>query len=110
MRQTSVEVSQKIKFGDERTRYTVQAFSQRYIIATKVFKLKRNNYLYTIIDVFRGIRGPSDLLFGSPYTFNDYEGATMNIAMLHSGRQSISLRKAVPLTVEELEQISKLIK
>jgi len=30
--------------------------------------------------------------------------------MLHSGRQSISLRKAVPLTVEELEQISKLIK
>lgn len=110
MRETSVEVGQQIKFEDERTRYTVQAFSKRYIIATKVFKLKRNNYLYTIVDVLRGIRGPSDLLFGSPYTFDDYEGALLNIAMLHTGKQSISSRKSIPLTVEELEQVSKLIK
>lgn len=110
MRLTSVEVGQKIKFEDERTRYTVQAVSPRYIVATKAFNLNRNKYLYTVVDVVRGIRGPIDSLFGSPYTFDDYTGAALNVALLHAGKHSISLRKAVPLTIEELEQVSKLIK
>lgn len=53
----------KVKFEGEKQKYTVRCASRRYAICTKPFNA-RNTVLYTIIDQWRKIRAPENLVFG----------------------------------------------
>lgn len=57
------KVGTKIKFREEKLRYTVQAANERYAVCTKPFNAKRT-VLYTIIDVNENVRGTENLIFG----------------------------------------------
>lgn len=66
-----IPVGSKIKFREEKLRYTVQASDERFVICTKPFNLmksytrpKRCTVLYSIIDFKENVRGPENLIFG----------------------------------------------
>lgn len=50
------KVGDKVKFKQEKQRYTVRACNDRFLICTKPFNVKKT-YLYTIVDLEKGIRG-----------------------------------------------------
>jgi hypothetical protein len=54
---------EKVKFASEKQRYTVRCASKRYAICTKPFNAQKT-VLYTIIDQWRNIRAPENLVFG----------------------------------------------
>ena len=58
-----IPVGSKVKFREEKLRYTVQASDGRYAICTKPFNV-RHTVLYTICDFQIGMRGPENLVFG----------------------------------------------
>lgn len=53
----------KVKFKDEKQKYTVRCASRRYAICTKPFNAQKT-VLYTIIDQWTNLRAPEDLIFG----------------------------------------------
>lgn len=50
------KVGDKIKFKNQKQRYTVRAVSEKFVICTKPFNAKRT-YIYTIIDLKNKLRG-----------------------------------------------------
>lgn len=62
-----LKIGDKIKFKNEKQRYTVKAKSERFLICTKPFNL-RKTCLYSIIDLNRLIRGTNNLIF-NPYDY-----------------------------------------
>lgn len=57
-------VGDKIKFKEEKQRYTVQAADKRFLVCTKPFNA-RKTVLYTVVDLEEGIRGIENLVFGA---------------------------------------------
>ena len=53
----------KIKFAEEKQRYTVRAASERFLICTKPYNPKRT-VIYTVVDLVENIRGTENLIFG----------------------------------------------
>lgn len=88
-------VGEKIRFSDERQRYTVQAANKRYAICTKPFNAKRT-VLYTIIDFQELIRGTEGLVFG--LGAETREQCEQMLQRLTSGETAISFRNRVSLT------------
>jgi hypothetical protein len=70
----TIEIGDKVKFCGEKQRYTLQGKNDRYLVLTKPFNPRRT-YLYTIVDLERGVRGPCDLIFGLPTDCNTPESA-----------------------------------
>jgi hypothetical protein len=97
-------IGDKIKFEGERQRYTVQAFDERFIIATKPFNMKKT-YLYTIIDLEREVRGPDDRLFGALNSYNNPRGAAKNLLLLNNNEMCVSYRHYKALSPAEFEMI-----
>ena len=60
----SLAVGDKVKFTEEKQRYTVQAASERYAVCTKPFNLRKTVF-YTIVDFKDRIRGTENLIFGA---------------------------------------------
>lgn len=99
-----MKLGDKLKFEGEKQRYTIQAFNNQYIIATKPFNA-RKTYLYTIVDIREKRRGPCDLIFGSSESFNTKDGALKNLRFLMQGKMRVSERRDLPLTEGELQAI-----
>lgn len=57
-------VGTKIKFAEEKQRYTVQASGERYMVCSKPFNA-RKTVLYTVVDVEDQVRGTENLVFGA---------------------------------------------
>lgn len=57
-------VNDRVKFAGERNAYTIQARSERFIVCTKPFPLRRT-VIYTIVDLQELVRGPENLTFGA---------------------------------------------
>ena len=91
----------KIKFENERQRYTVMARSDRFAILTKPFNAQKT-YLYTIADLERGVRGACNLIFGLPCDVDTPEGATEALVKLERGDMAVSGRNCVDLQQSEL--------
>jgi len=87
------DVGAKIKLGEERNRYTIQARNDRFVILTKPFNAQKT-YLYTIVDLARGVRGPCNLIFGLPCDVNTPESASKALAMLECGEMEVSYRRS----------------
>ena len=100
-----MKIGDKISFEGEKQRYTVQAFDDRYIIATKPFNA-RKTYLYTIIDLKRGVRGPDNLIFGSFAPYNTPEGAAENLKDLQQGEMEVSHRRNKRLSASEIAALT----
>lgn len=92
-----LEVGTKIKFCNEKQRYTVRASNAAYTIVTKPFNA-RNTVLYAIIDFHEGVRGPEDLIFGMGAE-TDEEIADMMDRMTN-GSSEISHRHRCKLDIE----------
>lgn len=52
----------RVKFKEEKKRYTVRACNKLFAICTKPFNLKKT-VLYTVIDFTNNIRGTENLIF-----------------------------------------------
>lgn len=99
-----MKIGDKIKCNGEKQRYTVQAFDNRFVIMTKPFNA-RKTYLYSIVDLKRGVRGRDNLIFGSFNPYNTKEGAEENLKDLQTGEMEVSHRNYKRLEPEELSQL-----
>lgn len=104
-----MRIGDKIKMSGERCRYTVQAFDDRFIIATRPHFA---TYYYTLIDRLHKIRGPFGLIFGLPLgDVNNPEGAreTLEYMQKRGGYETwgVSHRNRLPLTGDEIAQIER---
>jgi hypothetical protein len=92
-----VQVGGKVKFLNDRCKYTVQARSERYIICTRKFI---KTVMYTIVDLQEQIRGTDNLVFGMGY--ESKEDCEDNLKRLVDGEMEVSHRNRVKLDVEEV--------
>jgi len=59
----TLEVGSKIKFKEEKQRYTVQASNDLFAVCTKPFNAQKT-VLYTVIGWEENVRGTENLIFG----------------------------------------------
>lgn len=59
-----MKVGDKIKFAEEKQRYTVQACDFLFLVCTKPFN-PAHTVLYTIVDLEENVRGTENLIFGA---------------------------------------------
>lgn len=60
---SELPVGSRIYFAEEKLPYRIRARSNRYLVCTKPFNL-RKTVLYTIVDLVEGIRGAENLILG----------------------------------------------
>jgi hypothetical protein len=95
-----MKVGDKIKFREEKQRYTVQAASKRFLVCTKPMNAHRT-VLYTIVDFELGIRGREDLIFCAG--FETMEQCEEALQRLESKETEVSSRNWIPLDIENEE-------
>jgi len=86
----------KIKFAGEQQRYTVRACDNRFAVCTKPFNLM-GTVLYTIVDLFQGVRGTENLIFCAG--FETDEQCQQALARLVTGETEVSRRNRVKLVI-----------
>lgn len=95
---TCYEEGSKIRFAEEKQRYTVRAAGPRFAVCTKPFNLRRT-VLYTVVYIDEGIRGTENLVFGlGAETDEQCQGM---LERLESGETEVSHRNRVPLVLSE---------
>jgi len=99
MNNERIKVDTKIKFLEEKQRYTVRCCNDRYAICTKPFNCKKT-VLYTIIDFQKNIRGTENLIFCMG--FETDEQCKEALERLTKGESEVSYRNRVPLIIESL--------
>lgn len=94
----------KVKFCNEKQKYTVRASNIDFAICTKPFNAKKT-VLYTIIDWANDIRGVEDLIFGFGAETN--KQCREMLERLIQGESKVSYRNRVPLKIEKLDYLIK---
>lgn len=92
----AVPVGTKIWFSSERHGYTVRASNTAFAILTRPFNIEKT-VLYTIIDWELGIRGPSNLIWGTGAETD--EQCLELLDMLTKGEIEVSHRRCVKLDI-----------
>ena len=90
----------KVKFRSERHKYTIKAVSRNFAICTKPFNA-RKTYLYTIIDIAEGMRGPENLIFNCT-DLDTERGCREMMLRLRKGKTELSHRNSIPLDIEQI--------
>lgn len=96
-----IKVGTKIKFTEEKQKYTVRASNAVYTICTKPFNPK-NTVLYTIISWLENIRGVENLIFGMGAENN--EQCEEMLERLTEGNSRVSHRNNIKLNIEKYEK------
>lgn len=86
-----VPVGTKIKFNNEKQRYTVMARNEKYIIMSKANNLPRLDFFYSIIDIENMEMSSSDLIFDFT-NYLDKEECEEVIKKLEKGEVELSAR------------------
>lgn len=94
---TKLQVGAKIKFAEEKQKYTVRASNVAFAICTKPMNAKKT-VLYTIVDWQNNIRGAENLVFG--YGAETDEECQEMLERLTQGETQVSSRNQVPLNIE----------
>jgi hypothetical protein len=94
----NLKVGDKVKFSSEKQRYTVREKSEKFIICTKPFNVKKT-VLYTIIDLERLVRGTNDRVF-NPYDYMIQEDIEECLRDLELCKVEVSHRNCVMLDIE----------
>lgn len=92
------KVGTKIKFVEEKQKYTVRASNDRFVICTKPFNLEKT-VLYTIIDLVKNIRGRENLIFGMGAETT--EQCEEMLKRLTDGETEVSRRSSILLRIEQ---------
>lgn len=90
-------VGDKIRFAEEKTRYTVKACDDRFLICTKPYNPGRT-VIYTIVDFVRGIRGTENLVFCEG--FETDEQCAEALVRLQKAETEVSHRNHIPLNIK----------
>lgn len=90
----------KIWFNEEKRPYKVMVSSERYLICTKPFNLKKTVY-YTIVDLNDSKRGTDNRLFSKGYETR--EDCLDNMVDLLDGQIEISHRNRIDLKITKIE-------
>jgi hypothetical protein len=106
---TSIEkyrIGEKIKFAEEKQRYTVQACNKRFLICTKPYNPKHTVF-YTIVDLQKNIRGCDNQVFHNGYeTKEDCERALKRLVSTNDEDVfEISYRNRIPLKIEKQKEL-----
>jgi len=92
-----MKVGDKIKFLEEKQKYTIRAIGKRYAVCTKPFNVKKT-LLYTIIDFKDKIRGTENLVFSlGAETDKECQGM---LERLENNDTKISHRNFIQLNIE----------
>lgn len=94
-----MKIGEKIKFKEEKQRYTVQACNERFAICTKPFNC-RKTVLYTIIDFQRNVRGRDNLVFGFYEGYETRGSCETALKELMNNEMEVSYRHFIPLNIE----------
>lgn len=97
------KVGDKIKFAEEKQRYTVRAAGDRYLVCTKPFNPRRT-VLYTVVDFVEQVRGTENLVFGrGAETDESCIDMLWRLEFTHPDlgeKTEVSRRNRVPLMIE----------
>lgn len=96
---TKYKIGDKVKFAEEKQRYTVSACDDRYLVCTKPFNPKKT-YLYTMVDLKSKIRGTDGYAMNWGFDYRKKEDAEKYISNLKSGEIEISYRNRIKLNIE----------
>jgi len=89
----------RVKFDDERHRYTVRAANERFAVCTKPMNALHTT-IYTIIDFQRAVRGRENLIFCMGFETDDDCSAALD--RLAAGESEVSYRHYQPLNIERI--------
>ena len=92
----------KVWFYSEEQPYTVRCCDDRFVILTKPYK-EQNTVLYTILDMYCGIRGTDDNQICPGYETDEECFNVLN--KLQTGEFNISSRNRIILDIEKYEII-----
>lgn len=96
-RAAGLTVGDRVAFwGERHARFKVQARGERYIVLTRPCF---GSYLYTVIDLQEGVRGPDDS-WGTGYESG--EEIAEALAKLEAGDAAISQRRALSLLISNV--------
>lgn len=87
----------KIWFDGERNGYTIRSCNERYLVCTKPYNFRKNTVLYSIVDLWKGIRGLDGYVF-SPYSYYTQEDCDNYLNDITSGKVQVS-RRHIPLKI-----------
>lgn|SRR3990167_1835405 len=97
---TKIPVGKKIKFAEEKQKYTVRASNVAFTVCTKPMNTLKT-VLYTVIDWAENIRGTENVVLGLGAETDEECGDMLE--RLTQGESQISERNRVPLNIESLE-------
>jgi hypothetical protein len=100
----TIPVGSKVKFANEKQRYTVRASNERYAVCTKPFNA-RKTVLYTIIDFCERERGAENLIFEAGAETDAQ--CTEMLQRITVGETEISHRNRCELDIEEITEVIK---
>ena len=95
-----LKIDDKIKFREEKQKYTVQASSNRYAICTKPFNPQKT-VLYTIIDFKENVRGTENLIFS--FGFETRKKCKEALERLENNETEVSYRNRIELDIEKIK-------
>ena len=99
-----IPVGSKIKFVEEKQKYTIMASNACFLICNKPFNAKKT-VLYTIVDRKEKIRGVESLIFG--FGAKTKKECEEMLERLTEGTTQISQRNRIKLNVEKYYIIKK---
>jgi hypothetical protein len=97
---TKIPIGSKIKFYEEKQKYTIRASNVAFAICTKPMNAL-HTVLYTIIDWGNNIRGTENLIFGLGVE-TDKECREM-LKRLTEGKTEVSSRNNIKLNIEKID-------
>ena len=90
----------KIWFDDERFGYTIRSCNERYLVCTKPYNFKKETVIYSMVDLWEGIRGKDGYIF-SPYDYFNQEDCDNYLKDITNGDVNISHRGQVELKIKK---------
>lgn len=91
----------RIWFEGERIGYTIRACSERYLVCTKPYNFRKNTVIYSMVDLWEGIRGRDGYVF-SPYDYYSQEDCDNYLKDIMDGNVHIS-RHHIDLSIVKLK-------
>lgn len=87
----------KVQFAEEKTKYTVRACNDRYLICTRSYNPKKT-VIYCIVDLVDDIRSTNDYVF-NPYDYVLDVDCEKSLTDLIAGEYKLSRRKSLQLNI-----------
>jgi hypothetical protein len=92
----------KIWFKEEKRSYTIRACNERYLVCTKPYNFRKETVIYSMVDLWEGIRGRDGYVF-SPYSYYTQEDCDAYLKELINGEASVSRRGCLDVHIVKVK-------